>query len=61
MGLIEELSESPVGESDDERRRYYRLTNTGVTVLNDEVNRLEGLLEKVKSRGLMPAIDGGEP
>ena len=49
-GWIKELDESPVSENDDERRRYYRLTQTGIKVLRDEVSRLESLLKVVKSQ-----------
>lgn len=42
--LIEELGERPSPESSDERRRYYRLTEFGSRVLNDEVARLESLV-----------------
>ncbi len=42
--LIEELGERPSPESSDERRRYYRLTEFGSKVLNDEVARLESLV-----------------
>ena len=51
--LIEELSESPDRTSDDERRRYYRLTTRGVAVARAEVGRLEGQLSAAKSRKLL--------
>ncbi len=56
-GLIEELDGSPVDNS-DERRRYYRLTEIGLGVLNEEVDRLEGLLKIVKSHNLKPLTGG---
>lgn len=49
-GLIKELSKSPVSDNNDERRRYYLLTQSGIKVLKEEVSRLEGLLKVVKSR-----------
>ena len=49
-GLIDELAESPLQGSDDERRRYYRLTQKGTKVLRDEVARLESLLNVVRSQ-----------
>lgn len=49
-GLIEELDKSSISNNDDERRRYYRLTQSGIKVLKDEVLRLEGLLNVVKSQ-----------
>ena len=50
LGLIKELADSPGPENDDERRRYYRLTQTGIRTLKDEVSRLEVLLKVVKSQ-----------
>src|SRR4249919_2779077 len=40
QGLIEELRESPDPSSEDERRRYYRLTQFGKRVAAAEVARL---------------------
>ena len=51
--LIEELRESPDRSSDDERRRYYRLTSRGIAVARAEVGRLEGLLSAARSRRLL--------
>src|SRR5277367_5493928 len=48
-GLIEELDERPDPESDDERRRYYRLTNLGRSVASLEARRLERLLRDARS------------
>jgi DNA-binding MarR family transcriptional regulator len=42
------------GASDDERRRYYRLTSHGHTVLAGELKRLEGALRSARSLGLVP-------
>src|SRR5258707_14637612 len=39
-GLIEETEERPDPELDDERRRYYRLTEMGRKVANAEARRL---------------------
>ena len=43
-GLIEESDERPVPESDDARRRYYRLTRLGRHVLDAESERLQELV-----------------
>ena len=43
-GLIEESSERPDPELDDQRRRYYRLTGLGERVCSAEVERLAKLL-----------------
>jgi len=40
QGLIEELDERPASDTDDERRRYYRLTALGQAVARAEVERL---------------------
>src|SRR5687767_15757040 len=48
--LIEELSDAPDPENDDERRRYYRLTSRGIAVAKSEIARLEGLLSAARSR-----------
>jgi DNA-binding PadR family transcriptional regulator len=43
-GLIEESDERPAPESDDARRRYYRLTPLGRRVLDAECERLQELV-----------------
>ena len=53
--LIEELRSSPDPSSDDERRRYYRLTSRGVAVARAEVGRLEGQLAAARTRRLLKA------
>ena len=52
--LIEESSRRPAPEKDDERRRYYCLTELGHLVLNAECQRLEDLVGVIRSkRGMM--------
>ena len=53
-GLIEELSESPDQNSQDERRRYYRLTPFGRQVAVAEAKRLNDLLSQARETGLIP-------
>lgn len=53
QGLIEELSERPDPEHDDERRRYYRLTALGRRVAMAEARRLERLLADARATGLL--------
>jgi DNA-binding PadR family transcriptional regulator len=48
-GLIEESVERPDPEMDDERRRYYRLTNLGGRVLAAETERLDDLVRVARS------------
>ena len=54
-GLIEELDERPDPELDDERRRYYRLTNLGHRVAVAEAERLERLVKSARSKKLLSA------
>ena len=48
--LIEESSQRPAPEHDDERRRYYRLTRLGRRVLAAETERLENLVRAVHAK-----------
>lgn len=48
-GLVEES-----GVSDDERRRYYRLTRLGQSVLAVELERLDATVSAARSLGLLP-------
>ena len=52
--LIEEL-DSP-SRSEDERRRYYRLTARGIAVARAEVGRLEGQLAAARTRRLLKGV-----
>lgn len=54
QGLINELSERPDPEHDDERRRYYALTPLGRRVAIAEAKRLERLLADARANGLLP-------
>jgi DNA-binding PadR family transcriptional regulator len=54
-GLLEESEERPDPALDDERRRYYRLTDLGRRVAVAEVERLEGLVRAARSKGLAPS------
>jgi DNA-binding PadR family transcriptional regulator len=48
-GLVEESD-----LQDDERRRYYRLTGRGQTVLAAELERLDAAVTSARSLGLLP-------
>lgn len=48
-GLVEET-----GFTDDERRRYYRLTPGGRAVLAAELQRLDAAIKSARSLGLLP-------
>lgn len=52
-GLVRESDERPDPKLDDERRRYYRLTEFGRKVLSLEAARLETLARKARSRLLL--------
>jgi DNA-binding PadR family transcriptional regulator len=49
-GLIEELDERPGLDRDDERRRYYRMTDRGRAVARAEALRLESQLSAARVR-----------
>jgi DNA-binding PadR family transcriptional regulator len=53
-GLIEELDERPDPAHDDERRRYYRLTQAGRQAAVEELRQLEKLVSDARSIGLAP-------
>jgi DNA-binding PadR family transcriptional regulator len=52
-GLIEERDISLDDETDDERRRYYRLTARGGAVARAEAKRLEALVDAARTRKLL--------
>jgi DNA-binding PadR family transcriptional regulator len=54
QGLVEELRDSPDPASEDERRRYYRLTRFGRQVATAEARRLSELLSQARATGLIP-------
>ena len=49
-GLIEETSERPDPELDDERRRYYRLTTRGRRAAEREALRLEATAKQARAK-----------
>jgi DNA-binding PadR family transcriptional regulator len=54
QGLIEELRTSPDPANDDERRRYYRLTDLGRAAAAADARRLSDLLSQARATGLIP-------
>jgi DNA-binding PadR family transcriptional regulator len=48
--LIQESEERPAAELDDARRRYYKLTNLGRSVLDLESQRLEELVNVMRAK-----------
>ena len=55
-GLIEETDERPDPELDDERRRYYRLTDFGQRVAQLEARRLARLVDEARARRLLAGL-----
>lgn len=53
-GLIEECASRPDPAHDDERRRYYRLTDLGQRAAAAEAARLDSLVRLAKRRNLLP-------
>jgi len=53
-GLIVEADERPDPELDDERRRYYRLTDFGQRVLKAEVQRISKMVSVAQRKRLIP-------
>jgi len=52
-GWIEELDERPDESSNDERRRYYQLTERGIAVARAEAERMESQLSAARARRLL--------
>ncbi len=52
-GLIEESGQRPDPALDDERRRYYRLTDFGQRVVRAEAERLAQLVNVARSKRLL--------
>jgi DNA-binding PadR family transcriptional regulator len=55
-GWIEECDERPDPALDDERRRYYRLSDLGSRVVRAEAERLSRLVEAARSKHLIPRV-----
>ena len=56
--LIEESDERPDPALDDQRRRYYRLTDWGRRVAAAEAGRLERLVAEARAKRLLPRAGG---
>ena len=55
-GLIEESDKRPVPELDDQRRKYYRLTDLGRRVANAEAARMAYLVDVAVRKGLLQGM-----
>jgi DNA-binding PadR family transcriptional regulator len=49
-GLVDESDRRPAPESDDERRRYYRITELGKIVFAAETERLRSVVAAAEAR-----------
>ena len=58
--LIEESDERPDPELDDERRRYYRITNFGERTVRAEAQRLAASVSAARARRLLVRNPGGQ-
>ena len=59
-GLIIESEERPVPERDDERRRYYQLTEFGQRVAAAEMRRMENLVRVAQNKRLFSKRQGAQ-
>ena len=55
-GLVDESGRRPASDSDDERRRYYRLTPFGRKVLAAELERLRDLVRLGETRRIIAPL-----
>jgi DNA-binding PadR family transcriptional regulator len=53
-GMIQEIEPRLGAVSDDERRRYYRLTKFGRQVAAAEAERISAMLSHARATGLVP-------
>src|SRR6266478_9067091 len=58
-GLVEESDWRPEPQLDDERRRYYRISNFGTRVVKAEAKRLAAAVTAARARRLFPSNSGG--
>ena len=55
LDLIEESDARPAPDEDDERRRYYRVTPFGRTVMKAEAQRLEDVVALARDKRVLKA------
>ncbi|RUL69006.1 PadR family transcriptional regulator [Dyella choica] len=53
-GLVEESEERPDPDLDDERRRYYRATDTGLRAVRAELARLAAIVSVAQAKKWLP-------
>jgi len=59
--LIEELAIAAHDETDDDRRRYYRLTPRGLAIAKAEAVRIANLVDAARQRQLLAKSTTGVP
>ena len=59
--LIEESDERADPQMDDQRRRYYRLTDLGRRTLRMEAERLASQIRVARAKNLLPSEFAGRP
>ncbi len=57
-GLVEESDERPDPELDDERRRYYRISDFGIRTVRAEAQRLATAVTAARAKRLLPGRSG---
>lgn len=57
-GLIEQSTTRPARKDDDERRRYFRLTEVGERVASAEARRLEAAVLEARAKRLLARSRG---
>ena len=55
--LVEESERRPAPEADDERRRYYRITELGTRVVTAEASRMSRLAHAARAKKLIPGSE----
>src|SRR3954453_5890423 len=55
-GIVAESEERPHAALDDERRRYYRMTDFGRDVAHAEARRMERALGMARAKSLIPKL-----
>ena len=60
QGLIVETDDRPAPEFDDERRRYYRITEFGESVARAETRRMKDLVRMALASGFHAGQSGGK-
>lgn len=60
QGLIEEQDQPPQAQSDDQRRRYYRMTPLGRQVARAEASRLADQVAAARTMHLLEETEPGQ-